>query len=247
MSTSEKLSLKWHDFQENVSDTFSILREDTYFNDVTLACEGGKQVEAHKVILAASSPFFKELFRTNKHAHPLIYMRGMTSQDLLAIVDFLYYGEANIYKDNLDNFLNIARELKLKGLSGGAKANTNGILDESKETSLSQRINISTEKNVDVHNLIPTQEFSDLGTTSSSEISMVIPKLELIGELQELDTKVKSMMAPGDNLTADGKKKAIKCTVCGKEGYQTQIRNHIEANHLQGISLPCTFCEKTFR
>ena len=48
---SEKLFLQWHDFQENA---FVNLREDNDFTDVTLACEDGQQVEAHKVILAAS-------------------------------------------------------------------------------------------------------------------------------------------------------------------------------------------------
>ena len=92
------------------------MREDEYFADVTLACEDGEQVEAHKFILAASSPFFKNLLRRNKHAHPLIYMRGIRSEDLASVVDFLYYGQASIYQDNLDIFFNIAEELSLKGL-----------------------------------------------------------------------------------------------------------------------------------
>ena len=46
-------------------------------------------------------------------------MRGINAEDLLAIVDFLYYGEANIYQENLDRFLSIAEELELKGLNGG--------------------------------------------------------------------------------------------------------------------------------
>ena len=45
-------------------------------------------------------------------------MRGMKSEDLLAIVDILYYGKADIYQENLDNFLNIAEEFQLKGLNG---------------------------------------------------------------------------------------------------------------------------------
>ena len=84
--------------------------------DVTLACEDGNQVEAHKVILAASSPFFHNPLRRNNHPHPLIYMRGMKSEDLVAIVDFLYCGEANVFQENLDSFLAIAEELQLKGL-----------------------------------------------------------------------------------------------------------------------------------
>ena len=70
------------------------------------------------MILAASSPFFQRLLGRNKHPHPLIYMRGMKSDDLLAIVDFLYRGEANVFQENLDSFLAIAEELQLKGLMG---------------------------------------------------------------------------------------------------------------------------------
>ena len=50
------------------------LRVDKEFTDVTLACEDGQQVEAHKVILAASSPVFGDILRRNKHIHPLYVM-----------------------------------------------------------------------------------------------------------------------------------------------------------------------------
>ena len=69
---SEKLCLQWNDFKENVNTAFGSLRDDKDFSDVTLACEDGQQVEAHKVILAASSPFFQNLLKRNKHSHPLI-------------------------------------------------------------------------------------------------------------------------------------------------------------------------------
>ena len=118
MNASEKLFLQWNDFKDNISSSFAELREDQDLTDVTLACEDGKQVEAHKVILAASSPFFKDILKRNKHPHPLIYMRGLRSEDLLAIIDFLYFGEANVPKENLDSFLALAEELQLKGLTG---------------------------------------------------------------------------------------------------------------------------------
>ena len=35
------------------------------------------------------------------------------------------------------------------------------------------------------------------------------------------------------------------CKVCGKEGIPQVIRDHIEANHLEGISLSCDACDKT--
>ena len=67
------------------------------------------------MILAASSPFFQKLLGRNKHPHPPIYMRGMKSDDLLAIVDFLSRGEVNVFQKNLESFLAIVEaELQLK-------------------------------------------------------------------------------------------------------------------------------------
>ena len=114
----EKLCLQWNDFQDNIKAAFGAFRSDSDFADVTLACEDGYQIEAHKVFLAATSPFFKSLLQRTKTFHPIVFMRGMKREDLDAIVDFLYYGEANVYQENLDTFLALAEELKLKGLSG---------------------------------------------------------------------------------------------------------------------------------
>ena len=114
---SEKLCLQWNDFQDNIKIAFGNLREDNDFADVTLACEDGQQVEAHKVILAASSPFFQNLLKTNQHPHPLIFMRNVSFENLGAIIDYLYLGEASLLEDNLESFLQIAEELALKGLA----------------------------------------------------------------------------------------------------------------------------------
>ena len=114
----EKLCLQWNDFKENVNSAFGDLRQDKEFTDVTLVCEDGQKVEAHKLVLVASSPFFKNILTKKKNLHPLIYMRGVRSENLLAMVDFFYFGEANVYQENLDTFLLLAEEFQLKGLRG---------------------------------------------------------------------------------------------------------------------------------
>ena len=251
---SEKLCLKWNDFQENVNSAFGNLREDNEFADVTLACEDGQQIEAHKVILAASSPFFQTLLKRNKHPHPLIYMRGVKSEDLLAIVDFLYCGEANVYQDNLDSFLAIAEELKLKGLMGQSRD-----IDEEKPqefNSSSLPMQRKPKRVVQIYpKQPPTSSFKTVWTEqqvanidNNFEQTMTTAKY-ITGDLEELDEQVKSMMENSPNMIQEGKrqKRAKICKVCGKEGNATAIKDHIEANHLDGISLPCNNCEKTFR
>ena len=42
-------------------------------------------------------------------------MRGIKAKDLAALVDFVYHGEANIYQDDLDNFLALAEDMQVKG------------------------------------------------------------------------------------------------------------------------------------
>ena len=81
---------------------------------------------------------------------------------------------------------------------------------------------------------------------SDIERRISIPNF-VTGDFQELDEKVKSMMDVSQNLEPGGKGRAKVCKVCGKEGQSMAIRDHIEANHLEGVSLPCTGCEKTFR
>ena len=115
---SKKLCLQWNDFKENVNYAFGSLRNDKELTDVTLACEDGQQIEAHKVILASSSPFFKKILQKSKHQHPLIYLKGFQSKDFLSILDFLYFGEADVLQEDMDSFLAIAEEIQLKGLNG---------------------------------------------------------------------------------------------------------------------------------
>merc|ERR1712016_101802 len=105
---SEKLCLQWNDYKDIVSSAFGSLRNNHDFADVTLACENGNQFEVHKVILASCSPFFKNLLQIHKHKHQLIFMRGLSSDTLAAVLDFLYFGEANVAPENLDDFLALA-------------------------------------------------------------------------------------------------------------------------------------------
>ena len=250
MATSEKFCLKWNDFQKNINTSFGSLRKDEDFSDVTLASEDGKQIEAHKVVLAASSPFFHNMLKKNKHSHPLIYMRGIKSDDLVAIVDFLYYGETNIDQENLDSFLNLAEELNLKGLAGGNEDTINN--DARPVTKSPQPKPPSKTSKQGYPKEIEDKYVQNLKSfTSEAEMfdgrALAVSNISFSGELQDLDEHIKSMMVLGQNMTPDGKKKATACQVCGKEGYRTQIRDHIEANHVKGISVPCKLCEKIFR
>ena len=95
MSSSEKFCLKWNEFEKNISFALKEFKDDNDFYDVTIAVED-KQVEAHKIIISACSPFFKNVLKTHQHTSPLIYLKGVRYKDLLGLLDFMYYGEVNL-------------------------------------------------------------------------------------------------------------------------------------------------------
>lgn len=115
---------RWNDFESNISTSFVDLRHKQEFFDVTLSCDhGNRQVQAHKVILAACSPFFRKVLARNPHQNPLIYLKGIDYDNLSAILNFMYHGEVNVAQEDLSGFLKVAEELAVKGLTDGNKNN----------------------------------------------------------------------------------------------------------------------------
>ena len=119
----EKFCLRWNDFESNISTAFRELRDDKDFFDVTLACED-EQIQAHKVILSACSPFFRTVLRRNPHQHPLLYLKGVKFSDLQSVLNFMYHGEVNVAQEELNSFLAVAEELRVKGLTQNQPQNS---------------------------------------------------------------------------------------------------------------------------
>jgi len=118
MASTEKFCLKWNDFESNVSGAFREIREERDFFDVTLACDDN-QMEAHKVIISACSPMFRNILRRNPHQHPLLYLKGVKYKELENVLNFMYQGEVNVAQEDLNTFLSVAEELQVKGLTQG--------------------------------------------------------------------------------------------------------------------------------
>ena len=243
MQNTEKLCLKWSDFQENLNLAFGGFRNDKDFADVTLASEDGTQIETHKMILALSSPFFKEMLKNNKHPHPLIYMRGVRAEELSAVVDFLYFGEAGVKQESLDSFFSLAEELKLKGWRNSPESNNEEYETKPRLTENNfgqKRQNVESTSNVRG----PVVEYNLSTEPKSSSVGIVSV------EAHQLDEQVKSMMTTTETTMTYGNqtRKIFVCNVCGKEGDGTNIKTHIEAKHIvSDIIHSCDICGKTSR
>ena len=62
-------------------------------------------------------------------------------------------------------------------------------------------------------------------------------KPEPSADLHDLDAKIESMIDFSENRAGERSKdgRARVCKVCGKEGHRTQIKNHVESNHIAGV------------
>ena len=245
----EKLCLQWDDFKDNVAAAFGKHRGDTDFADVTLVCQDGQEVEAHRVILAASSPFFEGILRRNKkQAHPLIFMRGVSLEELEPIVDFLYFGETNICQEDLESFLRIAGDLQIMGLVPIGS----GESGKDKTSKISKPL--SSKSNTDQQIKEESNQFKPPETSQAdfdNECDKTLGGAEKVSryfseDLKQLLEKSNSMIEKTPRKMPNGKAMSI-CKVCGKEGENGNIKQHIEQNHLEGVSIPCHQCETTFR
>jgi len=170
-------------------------------------------------------------------------MRGVTSEVLEAIIDFLYSGEATVYQDDIEAFLALAEELNPQSILSG---NTND--EQAEETSTATMFD--WEEQVEPKTEQPTPEKVHSSTSernSQVKFKQIFIESQNTTDIQKLDETVKSLMTKSQNNVLNRKKKAVICTVCGKEGEMNHIKDHIENNHLEGVSIPCNYCKKTFR
>ena len=248
----EQVCIKWNDFQESTVSSYKNLRKNLDFSDVTLVCEDAQQIEAHKVILSACSPFFRSILKSSKHDHPMIYMKGVKAKDMVAIVDFVYHGEAEVPQEDLDGVLDLANSLKLTGFSGSESEvimtkeelipedgyqGLEYITKIDKVRVLSNAINPTQMEDVDCKNL--NGIFIDPLECIEKKTDSTYTDLERKGDETDFMTE-----------TINNEEILTKCKVCGKENKgkqaRTNMRKHLR-NHSDGVFYTCNQCGKVIK
>jgi hypothetical protein len=113
--TPKTLSIKWDLQSGMVLDSIRKLMSSQSLTDIVLSCTSGKDtVRCHKLMLAASSYYFEELFTNSSYS--LVLLKDVHYPDLLKILEFIYEGEVVVDEDRMEGFLSAASSLKIKGL-----------------------------------------------------------------------------------------------------------------------------------
>lgn len=179
-----------------------------------------------------------------KHPHPMVYLRGVDSNLVMALMSFLYEGEASISKEELDNFLGAANDLKLLGLTGEPEdplVKTSNKKDaenygekkakhktHKKEVAFDMRVPKTEEGNLDV---------GDPSSLENLPVNSVFSPSKKAG----VEEKLMSMM---ERLRERSEFK-WRCKVCERrtKGSKDNMRRHVE-KHIDGLSYPCLQCGK---
>merc|ERR1712025_382062 len=234
-SKMEKFSLKWNDFQTNVSSSFSKLRSEKDFFDVTLVSDDEVHISSHKLVLYASSDFFKNILRKSDHANPLIFLSGVKSKELNFVMDYIYNGEVQLFQSDLDSFLDIAQKLQIDGL-----ISNNETLE--KQGNSNQYLNDSFE---------PKEE------DWNEDVIEEVPSSKVKQKAERKPRKQASESFALSTLNIDAKEAIdqpvirnedhFECKSCGKTSKtSSDIRSHVEI-HIEGLSFECQTCGNTFR
>ena len=193
--------------------------------DVTLVTDDGQHVQAHKIILSAGSNFFSDIFMKSNHSNVLVYLKGISSDKLAPVIDFIYNGEVFITQEHVDVFIETGKELKVKGTEG----ELTGIWKISAEkTKISKEIEHKFYDYIDEKASRGSDDYADIVDVVDQEQST---KSEQSLQLNEMIEKIAGVWI---------------CKVCGKTASQRQsIQRHAET-HLGGMSHACHICSKTF-
>jgi len=121
----QQFCLRWNEHTGTMVKVFKQMLDNQAFVDCTLACEG-KLIKAHKMILAACSPYLHTILEENTSKHPIIFLPNLRYSDIRALVDYMYCGEVYISFGHLPSLLRAAEVLRIKGLTDVTNGNGNG-------------------------------------------------------------------------------------------------------------------------
>ena len=152
MMPGEKYSLSWDNYSNHLKEMLHEMLKSNELADVTLVCDDNKQIKAHKLVLSACSTVFKAIISALPQSNPVIYLRGIQSQELESILQFIYIGETTFHHERMREFLNVAKALEVKEISENIADTQKLIQDtddsEELESNLLEAENLETE-NID--------------------------------------------------------------------------------------------------
>ena len=246
------LLLKHDNFLVNHAGFYQKLLKDHEFSDVTLACEGFS-IQAHKTVLAASSSVFSDIMKNNKHSLPYIYLRGVTSDQLSSMINFIYYGETTVKEEEFESFTALGKEFQIDGLQSltfeeeSQSNDTDKKMKELEELLSKDSRDFPSDKGEKLKEIVNDLETFEASIKSKPEAKKIVSPKSSGDANKSEDEKVSNEFELAINnkiefgKTTDGTR-IFQCTDCLKPFKTKQkAKFHVEI-HLDGFSHTCQQC-----
>ena len=101
----------------NSLEFFKDLWSSSDFSDVTIVSEDQEQYRGHRNIISAFSPILKKLFKLDSQNPSLLYLNGINSAEIQAIMNYIYLNE--IPETWTQQLQSVVSSLQIKGLMAG--------------------------------------------------------------------------------------------------------------------------------
>ena len=163
MSDAENVYVNSSNFSANAGKAFRQLWGIEDFSDVTLATKDRRQIKAHKIVLASRSNFFRDVLIRNTHPNPLLYLKDTLHNQLELLLKFIYQGECQVKTEMLEQFLDLGKQLEVKGLVQDQETEMETVVKENETP-------IRKEKTKDIPIFSNQDEISDPPMTNPSNL-----------------------------------------------------------------------------
>jgi len=259
----QQYCLKWNNYQESLSSTFSDLLASDTFVDVTLSCEGQKIVRAHRLLLSACSPYFRRLLSgLTSCQHPIIILRDISHSDLVGILEFIYNGEVSIEQECLPGFLAVAETLRIRGLTGESLNDHR----ESPAMETNAMVGVQPRRSVELQSeALPVGEHENSEVDMAGTVAWHGNKSDDLKPFSQFPNLFSSGFFPSDSVgsracseendggsaqTLEGEGGKKICPYCFQQLSWHALSRHIRDMHSSKANadmVVCKYCMKTFR
>ena len=256
MDTSTKFQVDKVEFEQERTKLFQCFLKEQSLTDVTLVNDDDLEISAHKVILSSISPVLRRIFERRPQDQPVLFLRGVKSDHLRALVDYIYTGEASIDVNNLNEFIQVGKDLKIVGLTDDDDEEEASNDHNSPEKIVLEESSLSIEP-VKAEPIIENETRTGIRKEAPVELMELTHIQEKAPEVdQVLVASARARMLREEYFyNFDKKKNAMmtqvsgnmwKCTKCKREMKKPHLREHVDT-HMEGdFNYKCRFCNNIF-
>ncbi|CAH2095661.1 unnamed protein product [Euphydryas editha] len=260
---SQQFSLRWHNHETSVIGALGRMLTTGALSDVTLSASGAL-LRAHKLVLAACSQYFAQLFKEiDAENNTLVVVLGCEAAELRLLLTFMYTGEVTASRRCLPALLRLAHTLQVSGLTD---ADNNPHLTQPQEPTNEPTSPINLDKS-DSPDFITHDEQAEINGTIDirkeqesnetdrnkdkiSKLDQIVQNLYSTHRIGNFISEVTTPPIPILGETPDFERKwrsnSSVCTICHKRlSNQYNLRVHMETH--AGRRHACRACSHVSR